>query len=69
MIKKWKCKKCGHKVMPDKGMAYTVKESLPIIEVLKKSPQIFEAYDCPACGHQNLIGIRLEKYCEKDVEE
>lgn len=61
MRHKYKCRKCGYKFYLKKDNLYTVKERLSVTEALTKSPSILEAFDCPICGCQNIVGIREER--------
>jgi len=61
MIRKNKCKKCGYKFHLIKDNLYIVKQRLSVTEALTKSPIVAEAFDCPMCGCQNIVGIREER--------
>lgn len=61
MRHKNKCKICGYKFYLTKDNLYTVKERLSVAEALTKQPFIAEAFDCPMCGCQNIVGIREER--------
>lgn len=64
MRHKKKCKQCGYKFYLEKDNLCLVKERLSVTENLTKSPYIYEAFDCPVCGCQNIVGIR-----EQNMEE
>ena len=57
MIKKKKCKACGFKFRLEKENRYLAKESTSPIGILAANPTIFEMFDCPNCGCQNILGI------------
>jgi len=65
---KTKCKVCGKKFMPGKDQpVYLVGERLSVVEVMTKMPKAYEAVDCPRCGCQNLLNIRMSEI--PDAEE
>ena len=53
-----KCKVCNKRFKPWAQRRYEViKEPAPL-EALAKKAVIFEAFDCPRCGCQNIVNIR-----------
>ena len=64
-----KCKVCGKRFNPDKNNVYKVHETLGITEALTKHPKTFDATDCPRCGCQHLLSIRLPQTLEKVVDD
>ena len=64
-MKRKKCSVCGNKIKPVIGNTYLVREPLAPTQALTQAPKVFEAVDCPNCGHQILLAIRLPRI-EKD---
>lgn len=65
MIKKKKCKACGFKFRLEKENRYLVRRGTSVVGALTEKPTIFEMFDCPKCGCQNVVGI----YEQQIVEE
>lgn len=63
-----KCKICGKRFKLMKENRYLVTEKIGALEGLTKAAKIFEAFDCPHCGCQNIVNIR-EKGEENDSME
>ena len=42
-------------------------ERIGTLEILTKSPKEFEAFDCPACGCQNIVNVRENIKIESEV--
>lgn len=57
MVKKKKCRACGFKFRLEKENRYLSKKSTSAIGSLAEKPIIFETFDCPNCGCQNIVGI------------
>lgn len=73
-LKSKECEVCGHIFNINKRYMYISREDEEIGFAAnfgtKKEPKLYEAIDCPNCGHQNLLGVRqrgIGKY--KDVVE
>ena len=65
MIKKKKCRACGFKFRLEKENRYLVKKSTSLLGNISETPTIFEVFDCPLCGCQNVVGV----YEQQVVEE
>ena len=66
---KQKCKSCGKKFTPIKGAVYQVREESTLVEAIGgNTKKIYEAIDCPKCGCQKLLGIRIPKFEETDKD-
>lgn len=52
-----KCKVCGKKLTLCSDLRYEVTR----FSYLSEEPTIYEAFDCPKCGCQNIVGIRETK--------
>lgn len=63
-----KCKICGKRFKLMKKNRYLATEKIGALEGLTKASKIFEAFDCPHCGCQNIVNIR-EKGEENDSME
>ncbi len=63
-----KCKICGKRFKLMKENRYLATEKIGALEGLTKASKIFEAFDCPHCGCQNIVNIR-EKGEENDSME
>lgn len=63
-----KCKICGKRFKLMKENRYLATEKIGALEGLTKAAKIFEAFDCPHCGCQNIVNIR-EKGEENDSME
>ena len=55
-----KCKICGKRFNPKKELKYTVVKKPVGVGVLTESTKIYECFDCPKCGCQNMVNIRKE---------
>lgn len=55
--KKRKCRACGFKFRLEKENRYLAKKSVSLVESSSEKPTIFEVFDCPNCGCQNIVGI------------
>lgn len=58
---KKKCAACGHRFAPKKTAIYTVIKPQGLFEGFTAPAQRFDAMDCPRCGCQNALAIRLPK--------
>lgn len=55
---KRKCKVCGKRFKLEKSNRYEVVKNPVGLQVLTQSSTTYEAFDCPVCGCQNIVGIR-----------
>lgn len=62
---KIKCEICRNKFEPKKEEMYFAHEKMSMTEAITKKPYIYECFDCPECGHQIIVSIRLESTEEK----
>ena len=53
-----KCKVCGKRFKPIKENRYEVVKNPEGILALTQSSTTYEAFDCPRCGCQNIVGVR-----------
>lgn len=60
-MKKIRCNTCGHRFHIIKADVYIVSEKVPLVETLKKAARRFNAMDCPRCGCQKVLSIRMDK--------
>lgn len=57
MVRKRKCRACGFKFKLERENRYLARKSALMIGNLSETPTIFETFDCPNCGCQNIVGI------------
>lgn len=57
--KKKTCGVCGYRVTPTKEEIYIAEEPRGFTECLTKPPTRFNAIDCPRCGCQIALAIRV----------
>ena len=57
-----KCKVCGKRFKPNKDKTYMVMEDLWVLDCITKPARVIDAVDCPRCGCQQLLGIRLAPF-------
>lgn len=60
---KIRCNVCKKKFEPKKENMYFAHEPQSMAESLTKIPYIYECFDCPTCGHQIKVSVRM-KGCE-----
>lgn len=65
---KLKCKVCGKRFLPHKETTYLVQEELSGLAALSATNRVYDAADCPRCGSQLLLGIRVPLYKERNTE-
>ena len=54
-----KCRACGRRMQLKKEQMYLVpKDNKSLVTVFNEQYQAYEAFDCPRCGCQNLVGVR-----------
>lgn len=61
MLKKIKCKVCGHAFHAHAGLRYEAKLKPDSISPLSKSVEVAECFDCPRCGCQKIVNIRHQQ--------
>ena len=59
--KKKTCGVCGYRVTPTKEEIYIAEEPRGFTEFLTKPPTRFNAIDCPRCGCQIALAIRVPR--------
>ena len=77
MIKKIKCNVCGCKFTSDESMHYIARDNqetgLAASFGSKMEPALFDAFDCPECNCQVIVGKRkreLYSYtCTEELKE
>ena len=53
-----RCKVCKKLFRPKKENKYEI-ESRPVgLQVMVEKTKVFECFDCPRCGCQNIVNIR-----------
>ncbi len=57
-----KCKVCGKRFRPTAEMRYLATENLAPLSVLTAVAKTYECFDCPKCGCQNFVNIRMPRY-------
>ena len=63
-----KCKVCKKRFKPTKEDRYEVAESKSIIGAIATAEKKYDAFDCPHCGVQHLVNVRLERVKEHDQD-
>lgn len=61
------CHVCGMAFNPSPERRYTVKEKDGIGAIVGNT--YYDAFDCPHCGCQNIVGLRLDPIFVKPAEE
>lgn len=64
-MKKIRCRICGKKFEPKKNDMYIVEKECIEKSIFIKTKQLYECFDCPACGHQIPVSIREGKKNER----
>ena len=59
--KKKTCGVCGYRVTPTKEEIYVAEEPRGFMDALTKPPMWFSAMDCPRCGCQIPLAIRVPR--------
>lgn len=59
--KKTECGVCGYRFIPTKENIYTAEEPRTMLETISKAPTRFSAVDCPRCGCQIPLAIRVPR--------
>ena len=65
---KTKCRACGKRFMPSKETTYQVIEKVIGLAALGATNKVYDAADCPRCGCQHLLGIRIPIFKERETE-
>jgi hypothetical protein len=63
-----KCKICGRRFKLQKENKYLVKKIPTLVECFTDRVKVFECFDCPKCGCQNIVNVR-EGEDDEDIEE
>lgn len=61
-----KCTVCGKLMRLNKVDKYDVVKKAVGLQTIVEADTLFEAFDCPRCGCQNLLNIRLPKRRNKN---
>lgn len=64
-----KCNICGKRLEIRRTEVYMVKRIDYATALLSRTEKVFDAVDCPRCGHQILLGERLPTLDPKGVEQ
>ena len=62
--KKIKCSTCGNRIPPNREAIYQVTEAFSLVDSLSKARKEYDAIDCPVCGCQNLLSVRMPRVYE-----
>ena len=68
-MRKIKCKVCGTRFTGSKDTLYLATEKAAVLSALTTPAKAFECFDCPQCGCQNAVNIRMAAIMETDDEE
>lgn len=60
---------CGYRFTPKKEEIYTAEEPRAFVEALTTPPTRFSAIDCPRCGCQIPLAIRVPRVTVLDTIE
>lgn len=60
---------CGYRFTPKKEEIYTAEEPRAFVEALTTPPTRFSATDCPRCGCQIPLAIRVPRVSVTDAIE
>jgi predicted RNA-binding Zn-ribbon protein involved in translation (DUF1610 family) len=67
---KKKCTACGQRFAPDKAAIYTARKPQGFFEGITAPVEMYDAMDCPRCGCQNALAVRMPKVpAEPDAAE
>lgn len=67
--KKKVCSVCGYRFTPKKEEIYTAEEPRAFVEALTTPPTRFSATDCPRCGCQIPLAVRVPRVTVPDLIE
>ena len=65
MVEKYKCKICGFRFYTNKLDRYTVGDNGGLVQSLANGNKKYDAFDCPLCGCQTVVGERLDRVEDK----
>lgn len=66
MKRRIKCTVCGKRFTPEKEAVYQATEKVSAIESFSKIARIIDVIDCPNCGCQHMLKIRMPVYEEDE---
>jgi len=58
-MKKIRCKVCGTRFPATKDAMYIAAEKTTVVSALTTPTKSFECFDCPKCGCQSAVNVRL----------
>lgn len=61
LSKKITCGVCGYRITPKKEEIYVAEEPRAFVDALTKPPTRFNAMDCPRCGCQIMLSVRVDR--------
>lgn len=56
-----RCKACGRFFRLKKRDKYVVKNYNSVFDAVMSTETVYECFDCPKCGCQNIVNIREEE--------
>jgi len=68
-MRKIKCKVCRTRFAGSKDTMYLATEKTAVLSALTTPTKAFECFDCPKCGCQNAVNVRLAAVTESDKED
>jgi predicted nucleic-acid-binding Zn-ribbon protein len=68
-MKKIKCKVCGTRFAGTKEALYLATEKTAFLTALTTPVKAFECFDCPKCGCQNAVNVRMAAVMDSGDEE
>ena len=57
-----KCNVCGKRFTLSKEHVYQVSEPQPVTKMLVDAVKVYDVMDCPQCGCQMLLKVRMPKF-------
>jgi DNA-directed RNA polymerase subunit RPC12/RpoP len=66
---KKKCSVCGKRFSLAKEAVYQITDPISPLTALTKGNQAYDAIDCPRCGCQHKLAIRLPNFEERENED
>ena len=63
-MKYLKCNVCGSQFVPKRDQIYQAQERLGITQSLSQASKIFDVIDCPTCGCQVILSVRMPRVKE-----
>ncbi len=64
-----KCKICGRRFRLEKQKKYLASEEVAFFDIFKKPIKTYECFDCPHCGCQHFVNVRLPDDTIEDEEK